>query len=69
MFKKIQFIRVLLSPFLVMFVLCNTMSCQSNNDETPVVVDVVVDDEPDEITYKLPNIDLNKPFVKAIKNP
>ena len=59
MLKRKQFIRVLLSPFLLMFVLCNTMSCQSSNDETPDVVDVVVDDEPDEITYKLPNIDLS----------
>lgn len=59
MLKGTQFIRVLLSTFFVLIALFITMSCQSNNEETPVVVDVVVDDEPDEITYKLPNIDLS----------
>ena len=59
MLKGTQFSRVLLSTFFVLITLFITMSCQSNNEETPVVVDVVVDDEPDEVTYKLPNIDLS----------
>jgi len=59
MLRKAKYYGNLIGTLLVMIALCNTMSCQSNNEETPVVVDVVEDDEPEEITYKLPNIDLN----------
>ncbi len=50
---------ILKATFLAMVTVGMGFSCQSSNDETPAVVNVVQDDPPEEPTYKLPNIDLS----------